>query len=423
MSRKKISKDEVLALVNKHYTVEEMAEALDVDYNDLFDFYAECSFENRSDFPIGFLITQTWLEKKIKTTPIATISLETRTSPSVIRRLAKKYGIPTKPMLKDVLTQEVLHALFVEQCLTDAQIAEKYSCSIETIKKLRSKYKITSDERIDRTAELSIEVFHKLYVTYGFTNPQLTQVLGISPYQLLCLRDKFANAGHPLSEEIANRKKSYTYQALIEELLKELDPALILELLSTKTIAEAAEMYGIIPPAEQGVETFSKKWLEIVLHKMDVTEIVKKYHIGAAYINNMMSEYGLKPVAVADRLDDELVRHLFVDKCWSDDQIAFLLGTSEYAIITLRKKKGIRPSQRPPLQERLPLDDFVQLYVEDNLTVAQIASLYGVSEKTIASLKLDYSISAPEIKSHTSSGVSEDRLMALKKQLRFKGMH
>ena len=171
MSNNKITRDNVLALVNKHYTVAEMAEQLGVDYDELFDFYAECSFQSRSDFPIGFLITKSWLENKMKTTPIATISIETKTSPSVIRRLAKKYGIETKPMLKDVLTPEVLYALFVEQCMSDSEIASKHNCSIETIKKLRSKYKITSEKRIDKTSEISIEFFHKLYVIYGFLLP------------------------------------------------------------------------------------------------------------------------------------------------------------------------------------------------------------------------------------------------------------
>ena len=156
---------------------------------------------------------------------------------------------------------------------------------------------------------------------------------------------------------------------------------------------------------------------------MDVTEIVKRYYIGLAYINNMMSEYDLKPVAVSDRLDAELVRHLFVDNCWTDEQIAFALETSEYAIKTLRKKQGIKPSQRPALHERLPLNDFVRLYIEDNLTVSQIGNLYGVSEKAIAALKLDYSLSAPEVKTHISSGASEEKMLMLKKQLRFKGLH
>ena len=359
----------------------------------------------------------------MKTTPIATISIETKTSPSVIRRLAKKYGIETKPMLKDVLTPEVLYALFVEQCMSDSEIASKHNCSIETIKKLRSKYKITSEKRIDKTSEISIEFFHKLYVIYGFTNQQMTDLLGIAPYQFLCLKDKFSKEDHPLANEIKKRKKCYTYQNLIEKLLEELDPALILDLLKTKTLAEIAELYNIIPPAEPGLETFSKGWLEAVLKKMDVTEIVKRYYIGLAYINNMMSEYDLKPVAVSDRLDAELVRHLFVDNCWTDEQIAFALETSEYAIKTLRKKQGIKPSQRPALHERLPLNDFVRLYIEDNLTVSQIGNLYGVSEKAIAALKLDYSLSAPEVKTHISSGASEEKMLMLKKQLRFKGLH
>lgn len=423
MSNNKITRDNILALVNRHYTVAEMAEQLGVDYDELFDFYAECSFQSRSDFPIGFLITKSWLENKMKTTPIATISIETKTSPSVIRRLAKRYGIETKPMLKDVLTPEVLYALFVEQCMSDSEIASKHNCSIETIKKLRSKYKITSEKRIDKTSEISIEFFHKLYVIYGFTNQQMTDLLGIAPYQFLCLKDKFSKEDHPLSNEIKKRKKCYTYQNLIEKLLEELDAVLILDLLKTKTLAEIAELYNIIPPAEPGLETFSKEWLEAVLKKMDVTEIVKRYYIGLAYINNMMSEYDLKPVAVSDRLDAELVRHLFVDNCWTDEQIAFALETSEYAIKTLRKKQGIKPSQRPALHERLPLSDFVRLYIEDNLTVSQIGNLYGVSEKAIAALKLDYSLSAPEIKTHISSGASEEKMLMLKKQLRFKGLH
>ena len=49
MSNNKITRDNVLALVNKHYTVAEMAEQLGVDYDELFDFYAECSFQSRSD--------------------------------------------------------------------------------------------------------------------------------------------------------------------------------------------------------------------------------------------------------------------------------------------------------------------------------------------------------------------------------------
>lgn len=131
-----------------------------------------------------------------------------KTSPSVIRRLAKKYGIETKPMLKDVLTPEVLYALFVEQCMSDSEIASKHNCSIETIKKLRSKYKITSEKRIDKTSEISIEFFHKLYVIYGFTNKQMTDLLGIAPYQFLCLKDKFSKEDHPLSNEIKKRKSA-----------------------------------------------------------------------------------------------------------------------------------------------------------------------------------------------------------------------
>lgn len=422
MSDPKITKENVLALIDKHYTVEEMAKELGVDYEDLFNFYVECSFQNRSEFPIGFLLTKSWLEKRLKTTPVASISIETKISPSVIRRLAKKYGIETKPLLKDVLTPEVLHALFIDQFMSDSEIATKYSCSIETIKKLRRKYNITSEARIDKKSEISIEFFHKLYVTYGFTVQQLSTLLGITPFNVLCLKDKFAEENHPLSVEIKNRKRCYTYHSLIDRILKKLDPALVLELLKTQSLAEIAEGYGLIPPPEPGIETFSKEWLEAVLKKMDMLSIAKEYYIGQGYINSLMSKHNLKPVAVSDRLDAELVRHLFVDCCWTDDQIAFALKTSEYAIKTLRKKQGIKPSQRPLLSERLPLSTFIRLYVEENLTIAQISDLFGVSEKPIVALKSNYSKNEPCIKTHVSTGATEEKIMMLKKQLRFKGL-
>ena len=62
-------------------------------------------------------------------------------------------------------------------------------------------------------------------------------------------------------------------------------------------------------------------------------------------------------------------------------------------------------------------------YIEDNLTINQIANLYGVSDKAIATLKSEYARQKAKIKAHISSGASEEKLLILGKQLRFKGMY
>ncbi len=419
---RKLNTEQIISLVNENISVAEMADRLGVEYNILFDYYAECSTKDRRAYPIHLLITKTWLESKIKTATISDICYETKASPKIIHRLADKYGIQTKPMLKDVLTKEVLFALFVEQGIVDKDIAAKYNCSIETIKKLRKKYGITSAARTDVEPKISIEYFHRLYVEYGFTVKQLAKLLGTSVYQVLQLIKEFSSQQTTLGTEIRDRKKGFVYTGIIEELMNELEPILIFEQLKTKALTELAELYDIIPPAEPGVATLSREWLEVVLRKMDIAEIKRKYHLGQYFISTLMEGTDLRPIPPIERLDEKLVRKLYIELHWNDEQIAAITGSVVYTVKMFRKKHNIRSSDRFTLEQRLPIDEFERLYLQEGLTNSQIASLYNVSERRIIDLKVVYSKTVPAISSHKSSGVSEERLQFLKKQLQFKGM-
>lgn len=418
---KKYTAAQIRELANEGHTVQSMAEIIGVDFEELFDFYAECSAKDRSAFPIRLLVTKSWLEEQVKKAPISSICADTKLSPSAIRQLIKVYKIEPRKKLNEILTPEVLTALFVEQGMTDKDIASKHKCSIDTIKRLRAKYGITFESRVV-SRDISIEYFHKLFVKYGFSVKQLALMMNCSTFFVETLQDNYINADSPLADEIKARKKSYTYTGLIEKLFEELDPALIYELLREKSLAEVAEMYGIIPPAINGIETFTPEWLQAVVSKMTVSDIVKKYHISLTFVQTMMKEHNIKASKVVDRIDVEVVRKLYIENNWSDEQIGSLLGFAPSAITRLRKKHNIRPKRRLSLETRLTSEKFAELYLTENLTITQIASLYETTYQNIAALKATYGKSNPLITSHRASGVTEARLKYLKKQLMFSGI-
>lgn len=421
MSNPTYSTDIIRELANEGYTVQAMADKLGIEFEELFHFYAECSAKDRSSYPVRLLVTKSWLEDKLKKAPISTICADTKLSPSTVRHLIKVYKLEPRKKLNEILTAEVLTALFVEQGMTDKDIAAMHKCSVGTIKQLRAKYNISYDSRIV-SRDITIEYFHKLFVQYGFSVKQIALMLNSSIFFVETLQNNYSSSDSPLAYEIKNRKKSYIYSALIEKLFAELEPALIYELLKDKTLAEVAEMYNIIPPALKDVTTFSSEWLELVLRKMSITDVVNRYHISLSYVQSLMKEHNIKTSKVIDRLDVDLVKKLYSENGWSDEQIGKLLGFAPSAITRLRRKYSIRHTKLISLESRLTSDKFKELYIDENLTIRQIAFMYDTSDKNIASLRTAYAKNAPELLSHRATGTSEARLKYLKKQLMFTGL-
>lgn len=224
-----------------------------------------------------------WLQNELKTKPISKICQETGTSFSVINRLIKIYGIERKPMLKDVLTSEVLYSLFVEQRLTDAQISKSYFCSIETVKKLRAKYNITYESRTDRLPVPSLEYFKRLYIEYGFSRAQMMNLLGYSVVQFNKLLHKYSAK----DSEIKTKRPYHAFQKLIDLMLERVSALVLYGQLEVHTLAEVAEMYEVIPKALPNIETFSPEWAEEILKHKSTEQVLREYHIGRAFFNSI----------------------------------------------------------------------------------------------------------------------------------------
>ena len=423
MSMISFSKEKVKALAAEGLTVPEMAKELNADVSELEAFYAECYKGNQDAFPIRLLITKKWLEEKLENMPAYKIAKVAGCSAGLVRRLMEIYGLKAKPKLVDLLTPEVLYSLYVEEHLQDKDIAAKFGCSAETVKKIRTRHSIGYETRKEAQAEMSIKFFHHLYVELGFSPKYIARMLNCPIYRIKTMRTEYANSDHPLAKEIADTKRfKHTYANLIELLMKNVEPEVLLEHLREHTIAEVAEMYHLIPAAEPGVATFTKEWLEIVLHRMNVSQVIETYHIGKTFINDMMKENDLAPVPLMERIDEKTVRSLFIDNEWDDEKIASVLGTTKNAIVLFRKEKGIKISQRKKFGDRLTLEKFRTLYLEEKASVAQIAAIYDVPLSIVKDLRKKYAEIDSEIASHMPRGVSEERLAYLKKQVKFEGM-
>lgn len=414
------SKEEIKKLVKEQYTVRQMAEKLNVDEIELEHFYIERFKENRFDFPISVLLSKEWLSEKLQSKSVLDISEYVKASPSAIHNILKKYGIKN-PKLKDIITPEVLFALYIEQKMSATEIAEKYHCSVESVKKLVANYNITASTRNTQQPKISQEMFHLLYFKLGFTAKQISEMLNCTPgYVKNELREKMISLGGPLSEDIVKKPRLSPYYGIISCLYSKIEPTVLYEQLQMHTISHVAELYDIIP--ETGFELFSKEWMEHVMQKMTLTEISDKFHISYSYVKSLKNKYHLDRLNVEDQLDADLIQRLCIENGWSDEEIARSLDISRYAIRKFRAKNGIKKKKRTPLKEKLSQNEFERLYLTEGLSIHQIAELYNVSVDKVSELRKKYGTSNPDILSHRPKGISEQKLKFLKKEIKYKGL-
>lgn len=421
MQKVSFSKDKIKELAAEGKLVSAMAEEIGADPDELAIFYAKCYKEDRHAFPLRLLVTKPWLEEKLQTDTISKIAKSLGVSQKPIRSIMNVYGLE-KNTITNKLTPEVLFTLFVEKGLTDREIAQQYGCSIELLKKLRSKYKIGHDSRNGILPELSIEMFHKLYVEYGFSIKNISTMSGRAPSQTLRVLSEYEKSDHPLAKELKGRKRTYAYAPLIKIMLEQIEPSVFYELMKNHTLAEVAEMYEIIPQPEPEVKTFTSDWMKIILGRYDIKETASVYHIGMSFVHELMDEQNLKAIPRPDRIDEKIVRSLFIDSEWSDEKIAKSMNTSAKTIKKVRMRYNITPDQRKKLHEKLDADRFAELYLQEGLSLTQIAKLFNVSAPVISKLRDQYAKENPELSNHRAPGVTPQRLTFIKKQMKIKEM-
>lgn len=413
--------DEIKDLAAKGYTVHLMAQKLNADETALEEFYIDCSAKDSASYPLRLLATSAWLQEKLKTTHLTQLSRELKVNISTVYRLLNEYGLEN-PKLPDILTPEVLYSLYVTQKLTDREIAEKYNCSVDSVKKLKARYSISASDR-NQEADISLDFFSALYCRYGFSFAQIAKMLNCSrSYVVSVLRPRFTAECGEKADDLNNRGPRTVYSDISSLLMKAVEPTVLLELLREYPYVKVAEMYNIIPKADKDMELFSNEWIEYWIQRMNQKQISEQFHIGYSFVSSLRKQANIPMPDTQNSLDIELIRKLYLENEWSDEKIAKMLNTNKYSIIRTRKDNGISKSDRLPLNSKLTQEEFEKLYLVEQLTLAQIAALYGVALGRISNLRHLYGKKNPEILTHKALGVSEQRMEFLKKRLRFAGL-
>ena len=267
---------------------------------------------------------------------------------------------------------------------------------------------------------MPIELFHRLHVAMGLTLEQISRISGINMHTLKKMNSDYSKSDHPLAIDIGKYKKSYAYQVLISELINAVEPTVLFEQLKEHSLAEVAEMYEVIPPADPGVETFSPEWLKKKLKWNTLREISSQYHISLTYLQNMVKDYNINDEQTF--IEEPILRLLYLDNHWTDVEISKTFGITLYTLRSLRNKYGISSKNKKPLHDRLTLEEFKRLYIELGLTAAQIAYVYNTAQMEIYNLKKKYSKIDSMINNHRSTGVNDEKLKELRKAVKYKNM-
>lgn len=410
-----ISKNQLKEYVNSGYDVPEIAEMISVDEKDLLKFYIDCYIKDFRSFPLEKAITNPLLTKELENTSVLQISIKYNVSITAIQRLMRIYNL-YKPALKDILTPEVLFAHFVEQNMSEREIADKYSCSVKTVKNLKKKYGIDRKNRMEYHNLTEIDFIAKIHIEYGFSNAQIARMLRVSPcivYRLLSDYEKL----HPEFSNTVFRSVSPLYRNINNLLFEKVEPTVLFELLQSHTLTQIAEIYELIPIGYAKYKFGSEEWLEAVRQNYTNDEIIKLFHIPVATFNRLSGKCGSN--SCNRKADPDIVRYLYLEKHLSTPEISEILKLPVSAIKECRQKNNIHSPRQIDYSRLLPADEFFELYVNEDLTLMQISEVTSFNMKVILALLKKYGKQHPEMLSRKAGGASKERVDYLKKQFRY----
>ena len=170
--------------------------------------------------------------------------------------------------------------------------------------------------------KLPIELFHRMYVVSKLSLSLIATLHNTSRVTLTELRDKYIAMGHPLSHEIADTDNTGYYPRFMGDLMQLISKEDLCRELRTKTIYEIAAQYKLIAPTVNSHTPLSKEWLKAELMTKSVKQIASETNMSVSRLYVIISEYGLSEATRTFHIDPNILRELFINRCWSDETIA-----------------------------------------------------------------------------------------------------
>lgn len=370
-------------------------------------------------FQYKYFLTKEWFTEKLsKHKNLIELSNTTGIRYRTLCYLKQKV-LPAKCRhISDEISYDDMWKMYIEEEMTDKSIAKKYNTTTESIKWLRQSYDIMLCDRVPLEKKLPVELFHRMYVVSKLGLGQIASLYNAPRQTASDLKNKYANMGHPLSKEIAETNNAGYYPRFMGELLQRISKADLCRELQTKTIFEIASQYKLLASTVNTLVPLSKEWFKAELLTKSVSAIAKENKISIPRAWALISEYGLETPSRTSHIDEATLRELFINRCWSDATIAKHLGISPATAKSERLSYKIYNDQRPSVEERISVEMFRYLYIEERMTLVQIGTAFNISDAKIRSLRQKYiSMGHTDLAHRTSNHITPERLEYLYKQI------
>ncbi|AFQ29915.1 hypothetical protein P4493_05300 [Bacillus thuringiensis] len=240
------------------------------------------------------------------------------------------------------LSKEEMYKLYVEDGLSDRQIAELKGVNTSTIRRLRVKYEIETRGRhnVDPTQVLSKTELERLYIEECLSDKTIGKQVGLSHSTVHRLRVKYGIERRPV-------KRAFTEEELKQLYIKEgkTDEQIAkLRGITAGAVTHLRKVYGIeaieraVVPKEILIDLYVKQ-------KMTDKEIAEQYNCAEKTVCSLRKRFGIQANRKRCSLSKEQVYNLYVEKGLSDNQIANLYGTYSATISSLRERYGIQTKE------------------------------------------------------------------------------
>ena len=218
---------------------------------------------------------------------------------------------------------------------------------------------------------LDLEMIRSLYVVEGWSHARIAEQLGVSKWTIRSRLNRLGISAHP----------------------PKIDPAVVRELY------------------------VEKNW--------SPTQIAKQLKVATSSVRSRLSCLGLLSVRPRLKLELEKIRELYFEKSWSQRRIAIHFGVSAWSIAERLKQFGIHPRPRPRsvLGDKSKRDAVIRrikdLYLNEGLTVEQIARRLRISNSTVSRLLKNEGVDVPRrpkrdlkeiLRLYVESGWTADRI-------------
>lgn len=405
--------------IDKVGTFDEVSKKLSVSIDELESFCFALCKSQPDVFELKYFLTKSWFEDKLsRFDSMVELANHTGIHYRTLCHFKQKFLPEKRRNLSKEISRDKLWELYVQQELSDKAIADMYGTNTANIKYLRQAYDIMATDRKPLDEKLPIELFHRLYVISKLGLGQIASLFNSSRTTVTDLKNRYAESAHPLAAEIAATNNMGYYPRFLEDLLQLISKEDLCRELRTKTIFEIGAQYKLIAPTANSLTPLSKEWFKAELLTKNIATIAKENNTTKSRISTLIRKHGLQNLDRSERISEELLRELFINRCWSDAKIAKHLGVSASTIKALRLKHKVLSDQRPTVEERISPELFRYLYIEEKMNLFQIATAFDIASSKIRDLRQKYIAEGyTEFAHRTSIHIKPERLEYLYKQI------